>query len=132
MSLDRVSNMLSSIKNASMANNAFVETYYTKECESIANVLKEAGFLTEVKTFKPKGKAYKGLRLDLAVENKKFLITDIKRFSKPGRRIYLSSTKFEHVPAGQGVLVVSTSKGVISGQEAKKRRLGGELICKVF
>jgi len=132
MSMDRLSNMLSSIKNAAMAKKPYVETFYSKECASVANVLKEAGFLEEVKTFKHKGKGYKGLRLDLVREGDEFALEEIKRMSKPGRRLYIGSGDIRPVLGGHGVLIVSTSRGIMSGDEAKKKKLGGELICQAF
>jgi small subunit ribosomal protein S8 len=124
--------MLSSIKNAAMAGNLFVETYYSKECESVAKVLKEAGFLSEVKVFKPKGKGYKGLRLDLVMKDEEPVLSNIIRVSKPGRRMYMGSDDIKPVKGGHGVLILSTSKGIMSGMEAKKRKLGGEVICRVY
>lgn len=127
MSNDRLSNMLSSLKNASMAGKNFVELPHTKECEGVANVLKDAGYLTEVKTFKEKGSSFKSLRLDLDPS-----LTQTVRVSKPGQRIYSSAAHLSRVSKGIGVLVVSTSKGILSGSEARKRKLGGEVLCEVF
>ncbi len=127
MSSDRLSNMLSSLKNAAMVGKPFVELPYTKECEGVANVLREAGYLEGVKTFKEKGKNYKSLRLDL---NSK--ISQVRRISKPGQRMYSSAAKLNLVAGGMGVLVVSTSKGILPGREAKKRKLGGEILCEVY
>jgi len=114
-----------------MAGNEFVETYYSKECENVAKALKEAGFLDEVKVFKHKDKKYKGLRLDLAKTNGIFNITDVKRVSKPGRRVYISSGDINVISGGNGALVVSTSRGVMLGLEARKKKLGGEVICRI-
>jgi len=124
--------MLSSLKNATMAGNHRMETFYSKECESVAKVLKEAGFLEEVKVFKLKGRSYKGLRLDLAREGEEIKLSEVKRLSKPGRRLYTGSSDIKPVLGGHGVLIVSTSRGIMSGAEAKKKKLGGELICRAF
>ena len=132
MSVDRLSNMLSSLKNAVMAGNDAIETYYSKECENVAKVLKEGGFLEEVKVFKHKDKKYKGLRLELAKTDGEFIVTDVKRISKPGRRVYINAADIKGVAGGHGVLVVSTNRGLMSGGEAKKKKLGGEVICKVL
>ncbi len=132
MSLDRISNMLSSVKNAAMAGNSSIETFYSKECEDIAKVLKKAGYLDDVRVFKEKGKSYKRLRIDLTREGEGFRLTEIKRISKPGRRLYTSSTEIKPVVGGSGVLVVTTSRGIMSGYEAKKKNLGGEVICRVY
>lgn len=131
MSIDRVSNMLSMLKNACMVDNPYIEVVYTKQTENISNVLKEKGFLTEVKTFKPKGKSYKMLHLDIAFENGTSKITDIKRISKPGHRKYVSYKDIKQIAAGHGFQIVSTSRGVLNGDLAKKQKLGGEIICEV-
>ena len=115
-----------------MAGNDFIETYYSKECENVAEVLKETGFLEEVKVFKHKNKKYKGLRLELAKTDGDFNITDVKRVSKPGRRVYINSGDIKIVAGGHGVMLVSTSRGVMGGGEARKKKLGGEVICKVY
>ncbi|MFC1621936.1 30S ribosomal protein S8 [Patescibacteria group bacterium] len=131
MSIDRLSNMLSSIKNAVMAGNSFIETVHSKECESVAKVLKSAGFLSEVKSFKTKGKKHKGLRLELAKEGDDFKISDVKRISKPGRRLYMKARDIRPVSGGFGILVLSTSRGIMEGMQAKQKKLGGEILCEV-
>ena len=128
---DKIAVMLSSIKNASMAKKAVVELNHSKETEAIAKVLKERGFLSEVKTFKPSGEAFKKLHIELAMEGKNPLVTDVRMLSKPGKRVYAGYSDIRKVSAGYGVLVVSTSRGVMTGEEAKKKKLGGELICEV-
>jgi len=131
MSLDRVSNMLSALKNAAMAGNKYIEVAETKEIENIAKVLKEKGFLDEIKSFKPKGKSFKMLHLDLAFENGLPKITDVKRISKPGHRRYMGSASLKKVAGGFGVQVVSTSRGILDSETAKSKKFGGELICEV-
>ncbi len=127
--MDRMSEMLSSIKNASMARKKSVESFYSKECESVAKVLKDRGFLSEVKIFK-EGQ-FKRLNLTLAYEGKIPLVTDVQRISKSGRRQYRGYNELHKVQAGLGVSVVSTSRGIMSGEEARKKKLGGELICQI-
>lgn len=131
MSVDRVSNMISALKNAALTGNSTIETYYSKECEGVAKVLKEKGFLDEVKVFKPKGKAYKGLRLDLAKQDDLIKLVDVQRISRPGRRLYVRHSEITPVAGGHGVLVVSTSRGIMSGEQAKIKKLGGEIVCKI-
>jgi len=132
MSVDRISNMLSSIKNASMTGNPFVEIPHSNVCEQIAEILKKKKFLENVKVFKEKGDSFKRLRLDIVYDNGVSRITDVKRISKPGRRIYKSSASFRKIAGGFGISVVSTSRGILSSDEAKKRKLGGEVICIVW
>jgi len=131
MSIDRVSNMLSALKNAAMTGNKFIEIPYTKGIESISSVLKEKGFLDGVKTFKPKDQSFKMLHLDLAFENGLPKITDVKRLSKPGHRRYVGFSGLKRVSGGYGVQVVSTSRGVLDSGTARSKKLGGELICEV-
>lgn len=132
MTLDRTSNMLSIIKNASLAKRAFVEISYTKECEEIAKILKEKGFIENIKVFKESGKMYKQIRLDLKFEGSEPRISEIKRISKPGRRIYKKASDIKKVIGGFGIAILSTSRGIMEGSEARKKKLGGEIICEVF
>ena len=132
MTVDRIANMISSIKNASMAKKPSIEVMHSKECEAIAKVLKEAGFLTEIKVFKPEDTSVKRMRLDLKHDKYVYAVTNARTISKPGRRIYKSVFELRKVAGGFGVAVVSTSKGIMSGSQAKKKNLGGELICEVL
>ncbi len=116
-----------------MAGNSSIEIPCSNECEATAKVLKKSGYFEEAKKFKPKGKAYKMLRLEIAYDEKKApKITDLKRVSRPGRRIYKKSTELKPVLSGYGTMVVSTSRGVMSGDEARKKKLGGEVLCEVW
>ncbi len=131
--MDRIANLLSTIKNAYLINKPSVETPYSRQLEEIALVLKKHGFVEDVKVFKFPNKTYKGLHIDLSYDDKELpVLMDLKRLSKPGRRIYKKAEELLPVRGGYGLLVVSTSRGVMSGQEARKKRLGGELICKVW
>jgi small subunit ribosomal protein S8 len=129
--MDNLSNMLSIIKNAAMARKPYVEVFHSNECEHVAKVLKEKGYLSEVKVFKPKDKSYKMIRLDLAYDNALPQISELKRISKPGRRVYKGSAQLRPVKSGYGMLIISTSRGIMSGEEAKVKKLGGELLCEV-
>ncbi len=132
MSVDRISNMISSIKNSSMAGRNSLEIPHTLECEAIAKVLKQKGFLDEIKVFKKEKSSSKMLHLGLVKEDGVIKLSEAKRISKPGRRIYKGSKEFKPVLQGFGVLIVSTSRGIMDGQEAKKKKLGGEVLCEVY
>lgn len=133
MSLDLISNMLSSLKNASMAGKEKIEVSYSKQCEEIAKLLKEKGFLSEVKVFKPKEASYKKLALTLAQdEGGNFKLTDVKRISKPGRRLYQGVHELHKISGGFGMSVLSTPKGILDGASARKKNVGGEIICEVL
>lgn len=130
--MDFLSNMLSSLKNACMVGKTYIEVPHSKECEEVAKVLKEKNLLSNVKTFKEKGESFKKLRLDISYEDKLPLINNVIRVSKPGRRIYKKSSDLRLVRGGRGVSVVSTPRGIMPAEEAKKKKLGGEVICKVY
>lgn len=132
MSTDVISNLLSSIRNASMVGKDYLEVPHSNNSEAVAKVLEEAKFLSKVKVFKEKGSVGKSLRLDLIYnEDGDPAISGIRRISKPGRRLYSKSNLLRRIDSKYGVLVVSTPSGVMSGEEARKRKLGGELICEV-
>ena len=131
--MDTIANLLSSIKNASMVKKSSLEVPYSKMNERILTILKEKGFLEAVKVFKHKDSVIKGLHVDLKyTETKKPFISEAKRVSKPGRRIYLGSKELEIVRNGYGVWIVSTSRGLMAVDDAKKKKLGGEIICEVY
>jgi len=132
MSVDTISNMLSAIKNASMVGKQSIELPHSKACEQVAKVIKKSGYLDEVKTFKHKKSKLKGLNITLSYKDGKSAITDIKRVSKPGRRMYESYKSIPTIKPEYGLFVVSTSRGVMSGEDARTKRLGGEVICKVI
>lgn len=131
MSKDILSDMLSSIKNAAMSGKPSIEVPYTKESEEVAKNLRKAGFLENVKVFKEENSSFKKLHIDLVFENGVSKITDVKRISKPGRRTYSGYKDLRRAAGGFGVTVVSTSRGVMDSSEARKKKLGGEVICEV-
>ena len=132
MSVDTIANMLSTIKNASMAGRFSVEVPFSGECENIAKILKEKGFLEVVKVFKESGKSYKKIHLDIAKDGGISKITEIERISKPGRRVYRKVGEIKPIAGGYGILILSTPRGIMDGREAIKRKLGGEAICLVY
>ncbi len=131
--MDTIANLLSTIKNASMVKKSSVELPFSKMNEGILHILKEKGFVENVKVFKHKDSVIKGIHVDLKyTESNKPFISEAKRVSKPGRRIYLGSTELEFVRNGFGIGIVSTSRGLMTTEEAKKKKLGGEVICEVY
>lgn len=132
MSMDRLSNMLSALKNASMAGKPVVEIMYSKECEEVAKVLREKGFLESVRVFKPEKTSVKRIHIELAKADGIFALTETRRVSKPGRRIYRGADEIGTFKRGFGVMVVSTSKGIMSSGEARKKKIGGEILCEVY
>lgn len=132
MSTDRISNLLSAVKNATMAGKSSLETSYFKQGKEVLEILKARKLVKEVKVFKQEDSLYKGLHIDLVSRDDVVRRLELDRMSKPGHRNYGHYKDFLKVKAGLGVLVVSTSRGMMSGEEAKKKKLGGELICKAY
>lgn len=132
LNMDRISNMLSMLKNASMVGKPFVELFYFKQGEEILKILKSRNLIKDFNVFKEKGVKFKSLHVDLAQDKEgRVRLLDVKRVSKPGRRIYFGYKDINMVKGGLGVLVVSTSRGFLSGEEARRLKLGGEAVCEV-
>ena len=131
--MDTISNMLSSIKNASAVGKEFVELPYTKTNEAILGVLKDAGLIMNMKVFKEKESSHKSLHVGLLYGDlDEPRVRKANRISKPGRRIFKSYRELKKFNPGTGIWVVSTSRGILSSNEAKSKKLGGELICEVM
>ncbi len=129
MSFDPISDMLSSIRNGQKARLFSVKTPASGTKAEIARVMKAAGYITDaaVTSRSPKELIITPKYSDMAAP----AITELKRISKPGLRQYVSVNEIPAVLDGMGLAIVSTSKGVMSGAEAKKARIGGEVICTV-
>ena len=126
---DPISDLLTRIRNAGAAQHPSLLMPHSKMKESVAHVLKREGYLTEVSV---EGDKLKSLKLGLRYDGRKSVIVGIKQISTPGLRRYVRSTEIPRVLGGMGIAVVSTSKGVMPGQDAKKQNLGGELVCYVW
>lgn len=123
--------MLTRIRNAIAVRKSEVNLPHSRIKEDVAKILKDAGFIDGVKVEGEKA-GFKTLSLSLNAEGTNARITKIDRMSTPGRRLYSSAAEIPAVMRGRGIVVVSTSKGIMSGEDAKKNSLGGELICKVY
>jgi small subunit ribosomal protein S8 len=126
---DPISDMLTRIRNANLALLPAVELPHSKIKESIASILKREGYITD---FAVEGKLPKKIKLKLKYQGKKSIIEGLKRISSPGLRRYVGSTDIPRVRGGLGVAVLSTSEGLMTGVQARKKNLGGELICYVW
>jgi small subunit ribosomal protein S8 len=126
---DTISDMLTRIRNASRVLLPVVELPHSKMKESIAYILKKEGYVAEVSV---EGKLPKKIKLKLKYEGKKSVIEGLRRVSTPGLRRYVGATDIPRVRNGLGISVVSTSQGVMTGTQARKNNLGGELICYVW
>jgi small subunit ribosomal protein S8 len=126
---DPISDMLTRIRNAGRALLPAVELPHSRIKENVANVLKQQGYVTEVSV---DGKPLKKLKIELKYDGKKSVIEGLKRISKPGLRRYVGATKIPRVRGGLGVAIVSTSEGVMTDAQARKKNLGGELLCYIW
>lgn len=124
MITDPIGDFLTRIRNAQMAGRTEIEMPYSKEKEKIASVMKKNGFLQGVK----KGASDKFAVLQLELADKKL---SLKRVSRPGQRIYTKAAEIRKVLNGFGITVVSTSKGIMSGYEARSLNIGGEVLCEI-
>ncbi|HLP77916.1 MAG TPA: 30S ribosomal protein S8 [Candidatus Paceibacterota bacterium] len=127
--IDPISDMLTRIRNAQRALLPTVEIPHSKMKESIAQILKKEGYIADITV---DGKPFKSLKLKLKYQGKKSVIEGIRRVSRPGLRQYVGSTEIPRVRGGLGVSIVSTPEGVMSGNTARKKNLGGELLCYVW
>lgn len=132
MSIDPIANFISIIKNGYLAKKAEVKVPTSKFKENLAKILVKEGYLGNVKTQKGENQFVENLILTLKYEDKKPVLTDIQRVSKPGLRVYLGKTKIPKVLGGLGMIIMSTPEGLMTGQEAKAKNLGGEAICKIW
>ncbi len=126
---DPISDMLTRIRNAGQALLPVVQIPHSKMKESIAHVLKKEGYVAEVSV---EGNIPKTMKLRLKYQGKKPVIEGLKRVSTPGLRRYVGATEIPRVLGGLGVSVVSTPEGVMTGVQAHKKNLGGELLCYVW
>lgn len=128
---DPISDMLTRIRNAGMARQNETTMPSTKVLVAIARILKDEGYINEFRVIEeqPQNKLVVALRYG---PDKRHTIKEIKRVSKPGLRIYAGKDQIPRVRSGLGIAIVSTPQGVMSGYEARRRGVGGEVLCTVF
>lgn len=129
-STDPVADMLTRIRNAIAVNKTEVRLPHSKIKETVARQLVASNYLAKVEVEDAKPRPV--LVITVCKEGENPTITEIKRVSKPGRRVYAAVSEIPRVKSGRGVVLVSTSKGIMTGAQARKQRLGGELICQVY
>jgi small subunit ribosomal protein S8 len=122
--------MLTRIRNAILVRKKEIQLPHSRSKESIANLLKANGFIQDVKVID--ASIGKTLQLVINDEHENARISEIQRLSKPGRRFYVKSKDIPVVKRGRGIVIVSTSRGLMTGTEAREAKVGGELICKVY
>ena len=131
---DPISDMLTRIRNAQMRQHKTVSMPTSKLKLAIATVLKEEGYITDFEVVEQN--PFSVLQITLKYvgnkKNRRSVITNLQRVSKPGRRIYVGKTDIPWVLSGMGVAIVTTSKGVMTGRKARRLGVGGEVLCKVW
>lgn len=134
--IDPIADMLTRIRNAHMAEHALVAMPSSKLKISIAEILKQEGFIEDYQEADGKTPAQRVLRLKLKYmgerRNRRPVITGLERISRPGRRIYVKKREIPWVLSGLGVAILSTPKGVMTGRRARQIGVGGEVLCKVW
>lgn len=123
---DPISDMLTQIRNAYAVGRAEIQIDASKLKMAILSVLKEKGYIDD---FSQKDQF---VIIVLKYAGDRPAVTSVERVSKPGRRVYVKKDEIPRVLSGRGIAVISTPKGIMTGDKAKKNQLGGELICKVY
>lgn len=133
MVTDTISDMLTRIRNANLVKHQIVQVPATKVTKSIAKVLKEEGFIDDFDEFNESGNfPYLILSLKYKGRKRQSIITNLKRVSRPGLRIYAGYRNLPTVFTNTGIAIVSTSKGVMTERQAKSMKVGGEIICYIW
>ena len=127
---DPIGDMIARIKNAQERGHKKVELPSSNFKTKIADILKNEGFIKDFKVIKENNKSL--LSLELKYHSGNPVISTFERVSKPGRRIFSSADALPKINNGLGIAIVSTPKGVMTDIDARKQRVGGEIICKVF
>ena len=127
---DPIGDMIARIKNAQLRNHKKIELPSSNFKVKIADVLKNEGYIIDYKTFSELNKSK--LEISLKYHYGNPVISSIQRVSKPGRRIFSSAESLPIINNGLGIAIVSTPKGVMTDIDARKQKIGGEIICKVF
>ena len=129
---DTISDMLTRIRNSCMAQHRITKVPATKMTRSIAQVLKNEGFIGEIEQEGEGIKKYLVISLKYKGKNRQPIIRYLKRVSKPGLRVYKNRKELPRVLGGIGIAIISTSSGIMTDREARKRGIGGEVLCYVW
>jgi len=129
---DTISDMLTRIRNATMVKHQIVQVPVTKMSFAIATILKQEGFISDFENYQDGNKDYLLLSLKYLGKSRKSVISDIRRVSKPGLRVYKNSKELPRVLDNLGIAIISTSKGVMTNLKAKELGVGGEVLCYIW
>ncbi|MBF0387343.1 MAG: 30S ribosomal protein S8 [Candidatus Omnitrophica bacterium] len=128
--IDPIANMLTIIRNALKVRHETVDVPASKLLEKILHIFKQDGYIEDFRLLKDNKQGV--LKIFLKYENKKSVITGIKRVSRSGLRVYVDHTEIPRVLSGLGKAIISTSKGIIDDKEARKLKIGGEVLCYIW
>lgn len=130
---DPIADMLTRIRNANVAKHDDVAMPSSKQKEALASLLKSEGYIEGFSVTQEEGKPYRTLSIDMKYSSERErTISGLRRVSKPGLRVYSSSKKIPRVLGGLGVAIVSTNHGLMTDREARKRNVGGEVLCFIW
>nr|ARW64203.1 ribosomal protein S8 [Chondria sp. (in: red algae)] len=129
---DMISDMLTRIRNANLAKHQIVQIPCTKITKNIVQVLKEEGFIYQFEEIGENLRNYILISLKYKGKSKKPVITELKRISKPGLRVYANHKELPKVLGGIGIAIISTSKGIMTDRNARQYGIGGEVICYIW
>jgi small subunit ribosomal protein S8 len=129
MNSDPISDMLTRIRNGGRANLSAVEMPHSKVKEGIAKILQKEGYISD---YSVSGETIKKMSVCLKYEGRRPVIEGLRRISSPGLRSYVGADDLPRVRGGLGVAVLSTSRGIMSGRQARSARLGGEVLCFIW
>ncbi len=133
---DPIADMLTRIRNGLMSNHTVVAMPSSNIKAEIARILREEGYIEEYEVADGGKPSHKTLRVHLKYvgnrRQKRSVITELRRVSKPGRRIYTQKRDIPWVLSGMGISIISTPKGVMTGKSARKNGVGGEILCKIW
>ncbi|HKD32899.1 MAG TPA: 30S ribosomal protein S8 [Gaiellaceae bacterium] len=133
MQTDPVADMLARIRNANRALHENVEMPSSRLKAEIARLLKEEGYIRDFHVERKEDKPYDTLAIELKFgKNRERVITDLKRVSKPGRRVYARKDRLPRVLGGMGTAILSTSNGLITSRTAEEQGIGGEVVCFIW
>ncbi|AFY65293.1 30S ribosomal protein S8 [Geitlerinema sp. PCC 7407] len=129
---DTIADMLTRIRNANLARHQTTEVPSTKLTRSIAQVLKDEGFIVDFEESGDEPKRNLVISLKYRGRNRRPIITALKRVSKPGLRVYSNRKELPRVLGGIGIAIISTSSGIMTDRDARRQGLGGEVLCYVW
>ena len=129
---DTISDMLTRIRNATMVKHQIVQIPVTKMSVAIANILKDEGFIVGFENYQEGNRQYLLISLKYTGKSRNSVISEIKRVSKPGLRVYANSKELPKVLDNLGIAIMSTSRGVMTNLKAKELGIGGEVLCYIW